>query len=171
MRISNPTQDAVYETVIDVFRNTLKDIHNIKFYSWLYSSTYIMSPELSAYRRLQDAPFDPWKDVRYLFFDDESMQLVPETELAGYPGFFYSNHPIKDLYKDFFGKELIMEIIEDGKDRYEMYIGVIDLKNETYLRVNGKGDSYKYDPNNLRDNDPVWNSRWFVNIQKNEKNN
>jgi hypothetical protein len=125
-----------------------------------------MSPEISTYRRLFDVPFDPWKNIRYLFFDDESMQLVEEKELAGYPGFFYSNHPLDDLYKDFFGKEYIMEMIEEGHDPYETYIGVIDLKNEVYLRVNGKGDSYYFDPNNLKGDDPVWNNRWFLNILK-----
>ncbi|HPQ35191.1 MAG TPA: hypothetical protein PK563_11900 [Tenuifilaceae bacterium] len=166
MRISNPSQEAVHEKVMDIFRKTLGDIHNIKFFSWLYSCTYLMSPEISAYRRLADVPFDPWKDIRYLFFDDVSMQLVDEKELAGYPGFFYSDYPLKDLYKDFFGKEFIMEMIDNGKDPYESYIGVIDLKEEVYLRVNGKGDTYIYNPNNLKDVDPVWNRRWFVNSTK-----
>ncbi len=160
-RIPNLVKDAVHEKATDVFRATLGEIHNLKFYSWVYSCTHIMSPELSSYRRLSDIPFNPWKDVRYLFFDDDAMQCVEENELAGYPGFFYSDHPLKDLYRDFLGNEYIEQLTEKGLTPEDVYIGVIDLKEGVYLRVNGEGHSYPYQPDNLREGDPEWNKRWF----------
>ncbi len=54
------------------------------------------------------------------------------------------------------------EYEEEYQRHYGSYIGVLDFWEMKYFRINGFGDCYDYDAEDLKEDDPDWSEDWFI---------
>lgn len=140
-------EEKLIDKAIEIFKKYLGNINNEMFRNYLQISFEI-----------SDLPEDKIKKTRYIFINDLNVAYYDENDEIERIADFYPDEDLHSLWERWYTAD--GSKLDDPEVDLELYVGVIDLEEKRYMRLN-YFESYDYNINKLKEDDPDW-SNWLL---------